>query len=197
MVTLNANSDIVRKNLLDEEISKINEHFSKFGFNFKIDSIAKLFYNDKTNYPGTLIKNINLIIRVLTLANFTSEEAIEFLIHNKKFMIEDINELHLKFAILNSAGILEDVLRTNPNIILKLDSLKAERLFPLIVYAKSKGKNLNLETIVSPNITIRDMNDLVDFQTINSTINNLLNGNLDKDLELHEYKQSNSNKLKR
>ena len=197
MISLNSNSEIVRKNLIDEEISKINEHFAKFGFKFRIDSFAKLFYNDAFNYPGTLIKNINLIIRILTLANFTSEEAIEFLIHNKKFMIEDINELHLKFAILNSAGMLEDVLRTNPNIILKLDSLKAERLFPLIVYAKSKGKNLNLETIVSPNITIRDMNDLVDFQTINSTINNLLNGNLDKDLELHEYKQSNSNKLKR
>ncbi len=175
MISLNSNSEIVRKNLIDEEISKINEHFAKFGFKFRIDSFAKLFYNDASNYPGTLIKNINLIIRILTLANFTSEEAIEFLIHNKKFMIEDINELHLKFAILNSAGMLEDVLRTNPNIILKLDSLKAERLFPLI----------------------RDMNDLVNFQTINSTINNLLNENLEKDLELHDYKQSTSKKLKR
>ena len=41
---LNSNSEIVRKNLIDEEISKINEHFAKFGFKFRIDSFAKLFY---------------------------------------------------------------------------------------------------------------------------------------------------------
>lgn len=197
MITLNANSDIVRYNLVDEEVSKINAHFTKFGFNFKIDSFAKLFYNDKSKYPGTLIKNINFIIRVLILANFTSEEAINFLIHNKKFMIEDINDLHLKFAILNSADILEEVLRTNPNIIIKLDSLKAERLYPLIMYAKSIGKKINLETIVSPSFSSKDMNDIVDLQTMNATINSLLKDNLDKDLLLHDSELSENKNLKR
>ena len=58
MVTLDANSKIVRDNLVNEEIEKIKNHFKKFGYDIQIDRLARLFYNNTSNYPGALVKNI-------------------------------------------------------------------------------------------------------------------------------------------
>lgn len=184
MVTLDANSKIVRENLVNEEIEKIKNHFKKFGYDIQIDRLARLFYNNTSNYPGALVKNINFIINVLTLANFSSEEAIRFVYLNKRLLIEKQSDLHLKFSILNKVGLLEDVLRNDPNILLKLNPLKAERLYAYLCYIKARGQKIDLGVIANLNLPVSEIDKLIDTYELNNTINQLLGSELDKELKL-------------
>lgn len=184
MVTLDGNSKIVRDNLINDEIEKIKNHFGKFGYDIQIDKLARLFYNNSSNYPGTLIKNINFLIRILTLANFTDDEAIRFVYTNRKFMLEKQEDLHLKFSILNKVGLLEDVLRNDPNILLRLNPLKAERLYAYLCYIKARGQKIDVNTLANINIPFAEIDKLVDTYVLNNTINQLLGSELDRELKL-------------
>lgn len=194
MVTLDGNSDIVRNNLIEEEVEKINNHFAKFGHDFKVNKLAMLFYNKKTNYPGSLIKNINFIIRVLMLANFSPEEAISFIVNHYRFILEDKDYLHLKFAILNKAGILEQVLKTEPEVLLKLSNLKTERLYALICYAKARNQSIDFKAVINSSLPVSKIDELVSTYELNSTINSLLNDSLDKDLKFYDILAKKENK---
>lgn len=196
MVTLDANSKITRDALRREEVEKINNHFLNFGYNVNFNGYSKLYYNNESTLPGDLIRNMNMIVRVLLLEGFTSEEAIEFLYNNRKYIITNNSDLHLKFAILRKVGLLNDVLRTNPSLLLRINGIKTERLYALLCYAKARGQKVNAEFLSNPNITREAMDKLTNEFSLNELANNLLNSNLENELKIYEL-TSEEQKIKR
>lgn len=197
MVTLDANSKITRDALRDDEVKKINNHFFNFGYTLDFSGLAKLYYNNEATLPGDLIRNMNMIVRVLLLEGFTSEEAIEFLYNNKKYIITNNNDLHLKFAILRKVGLLSEVLRTNPNLLLRINGIKTERLYALLCYAKARGQRVNAEFLSNPNISKEAMDKLAREYSLTELANSLLNNNLESELKIFELEKNNENNLKR
>ncbi len=168
---------------IQTEISRINELFTSYGYDYNILGIARLFYNDKSHTEGDLIKNIYYNIRLLKYAGFSMEEALAFLIQHKNFMFENMNMFNLKCAILNKVGLLNAVLKNNPTMLGSLNKLSAKRLYALLCYIKARGQEISYESLSNVNLPVQSMDRLAEQYNLNDEVNSVLVKKLNSDIE--------------